>query len=156
MNYLVGVGNWQQADDSIGLRIVEHIALHNLDQGFQVIDLSGSGLPILHLFTPETKRILIVDAVLAEKTPGDFFFFTPQGVLSEKELSQFTTHESDILKTIHIGKELCYPIPPLKIMGIQPAELTQRDSLSPLLQKRFELYVATAINALLDPLNWNP
>jgi hydrogenase maturation protease len=147
--YLVGVGNWTMSDDSLGLRVVEHIAKEGLDQGFEVVDLSGSGIRLLNYFSPGTNRILVVDTVLADKEPGDFFFFKPNQVLSEKDLSQFTTHESDLLKTIHMGKELDYTIPPIKIMGIQPATVEQGLDLSKVIQDHFEEYVNEAIKALL-------
>ncbi len=149
--YLVGVGNWAMGDDSIGLRIVEYISENGLEKDFEAIDLSGSGLRLLNYFVPETERILVVDTVFGEKEPGEVFHFCPDDVLSEKQLSQFTTHESDLLKTIHMGKELGYFIPKIKVMGIQPLTTENKMELSTPLQSRFQGYVEEAISRLLSP-----
>ena len=149
MRYLIGIGNYTLGDDGIGLQLIEHIARENLDRNFQAIDLSDDGTRLLNFFEEGTERILLVDCVQANRKPGDFFFFKPDDVESEKLLGRMTTHEGDILKVIQLGKQLGYPQPPLLIMGIEPESMKTGDmQLSTVLRERFPEYLAAALEKL--------
>ena len=148
MRYLIGIGNYAMGDDGVGLRIVERIARQGLATDFEPIDLSGSGYGLLSYFNEETEKILLVDAVLAGRTPGEHFFFGPEDVETRKILSRITTHEGDLLQVIELGKALSYPIPPIQIMGIEPARVEPAMELSPLLAENLGRYVAAAIEAV--------
>ncbi len=135
-------------DDSVGIRVAEEILSRDLNRGFEVITLPDSGLNLLNYFTPETKRILIVDTVINNRQPGEFFFFAPRDVATEKELSSFTTHEGDLLKTIEMGRQLDYPIPAIEVMGIEPLSMREGDPLSSTLADRLSDYVRAACDRM--------
>jgi len=42
MRYLIGLGNYNLFDDSIALKIIEHIEKNKLDNGFIPLDLSAN------------------------------------------------------------------------------------------------------------------
>jgi hydrogenase maturation protease len=113
MRYLIGVGNYCARDDSVGLRVVEHIADKGLEQGFRAIDLSGNVLNLLNYLEAGTEHILIVDSARMGRSPGDFEFFKPEEVESQKQLAGLSTHESDVLKILEFARELKYYIPPI-------------------------------------------
>ena len=48
VRYLIGIGNYYGRDDSIGLRIAEHIGESGLDRGFRAVDLGGNLLDLVH------------------------------------------------------------------------------------------------------------
>jgi hydrogenase maturation protease len=151
MKYLIGIGNYTMGDDGIGLKLVEHIAEHELNRDFEVIDLGDDGSRLLDYFSPETERMLLVDCVKAGKKPGEYFFFKPEDVESKKHLSAMTTHEGDILKVIELGHRLGLPIPPIEVMGIEPESMKMGMELSGTLTRRFDEYVKTAINRISPP-----
>ena len=150
MRYLLGLGNYTMGDDSIGLRIVEHIIQENLDRDFRAIDLSANAMNLLFYCAEETEKIVIVDAVDMGISPGEFRIFSPEDVDSFKPSTGMTTHESDILKVILMGKNLGYTIPPIQILGIQPETMTSVMELSHLLQSRMEVYISTALAAVME------
>jgi len=135
-------------DDGVGLRVIEKILERKLDQGFQVIDIADNGIKLLSYFTEETEKILLIDCVEAEKKPGDFVLFSPKDVESEKMLSGMTTHEGDVLKLIELAKAVNYPIPPLRVLGIQPESVVPSMELSDLLASRLDEYVKIALAEL--------
>jgi hydrogenase maturation protease len=145
MRYLIGAGNWAMGDDSIGLRVAEHVAMNGLEKGFEAVDIAGDALRLLDYFIPETEQILIVDAVNLGIPPGDFLIFSPDEVETRKELAGLSTHEGDILKVIAIAGSLGYRIPPLRILGIQPERMEGGMELSGTLKGRFEDYVRAAL-----------
>jgi len=148
VRYLIGVGTYAMGDDGIGLRVVEEIARTGRATDFEAIDLSGSGLGLLSYFTPETEMILLVDAVRAGREPGESFLFGPDDVATRRILSGISTHEGDLLQAIELGRSLGYPVPPIRILGIEPGRVEPGMELSPLLAANLPRYIETAIEAL--------
>jgi hydrogenase maturation protease len=144
MRYLVGVGTYAMGDDGIGLRIVEEIARRGLATDFEAVDLSGSGFGLLDCFTADTEGILIVDAVRMGAAPGAHRLFAPDDVESRKVLAGISTHEGDLLQVIELGRSLGCPVPPIRILGIEPAVVAPGMELSPVLAARLDAYVAAA------------
>ncbi|MFH1018733.1 MAG: hydrogenase maturation protease, partial [Pseudomonadota bacterium] len=131
--YIIGLGNYSMADDAVGLRVVEAIAQAGLAKEFEVENLSDNGIRLLDFFTPQTEKILLVDAVVSGRNPGEYFFFDARDAQSAKVLSRRTTHEGDILSVLRLGVEMGLPIPPITVMGIEPERMEQGITLSPTL-----------------------
>jgi hydrogenase maturation protease len=148
LRYIIGVGNYSMADDSIGLRIVEHIAEKGLDRGFQAIDIADEGLRLLFYLNEETEKIVLVDAVDLGLPPGEYRLFKPEDVESAKGLKRLTTHESDILSILNLARSLGYRLPRITILGIQPGSLEPEMALSPALQERFGAYLQAALEEI--------
>lgn len=145
MRYLIGVGNSSMADDGIGLRVVEHIARRGLEKGFEAVAIADEGLRLLFYLTESTEKIVIVDAVDLGLEPGEFRFFNPAEVETQKTSSGMTSHEGDILRVLEMAESLGYPVPPVTILGIQPGTLGPGLELSPALESRFETYLRAAL-----------
>ena len=150
MNYIMGVGNYSMFDDSIGIKIIEEIIDRNMDQGFSAIDLSGNLLNIFSYLNEDTKRIVIIDSGEFDLRPGEFIWFTPDLVVSTKELTNITSHEGDIIKVLKLALETGYHLPPIEIMGIQPESIKSEFGLSKTLQSNMERYIQEAIVKVLD------
>ncbi|MDZ4168155.1 MAG: hydrogenase maturation protease [Coriobacteriia bacterium] len=152
MRYLIGIGNYYGRDDSIGLRIAEHVGEAGLDEGFRAIDLGGNLLDLVHYLDAETESVLIVDAAKMGLTPGEFALFTPDQVASRRGHAGLSTHEADLMKVLEFAALLGNPLPPITILGVEPAELADEPGLSPVLQARFGEYVDAAVTFLTTTL----
>lgn len=148
MRYIIGIGNYSMADDSIGLRIVEHIAQNGLNRGFESIDIADDGMRLLFYFKEETEKIVLIDAVDMELPPGEYRLFKPEDVESTKDVKRLTTHEGDILRVIEFARGFGYPVPPITILGIQPGNLEPKMELSPTLQQRFDAYLQVVLGEI--------
>lgn len=148
MRYVIGLGNYSMADDSIGLRIVEHISEHGLNRGFEAVEIADEGIDLIFYLGRETEKIVLVDAVDLGLPPGEFRLFQAGEVESTKDLMGFTTHESDILKVLELAKSLGKDLPPITILGIQPARLEPEMELSPTLQNRFDVYLQVVLEEI--------
>ena len=145
MRYLVGIGTYHGRDDSIGLRVAEAIAERGLDRGFSAIDLGGDLLDLVHYLNEETEAVLVVDAARMGRTPGEHVFFTPADVTTCKPAAGVSTHEGDLIKVLEFAAALGRPLPPVTILGVEPAELGDGAELSDALASRFEEYVTAAV-----------
>lgn len=149
--YLIGLGNYSMTDDSIGLRVIEHIADNRLDQGFEPLELGQDATRVLFYCEPDTELIVVVDCVRMGCAPGEVRVFRPEEVQTTKELAHFSTHEGDLLQTLEVGRRLGYVIPPLRIVGIEPQRVEPSMDLSSALQERFAEYVELCIREVLLP-----
>lgn len=145
MRYLIGIGTYFGRDDSIGLRIAEHIAEVGLDQGFRSIDLGGALIDLIHYLRDDAERVLIVDTARMGMAPGEYVYFEPDQVRTRKSLAGISSHEDDLLKVLEFAEATGGPLPALTIMGIEPAELADEPGLSVELERRFDEYVAAAV-----------
>ncbi len=145
MRYLLGLGNYAMGDDGIGLRIVEHIADNHLDDGFEAVEIGNNGMQVLTYFEPETDGVVIVDAADFGGQPGDWIAFGPEDVDSRKVVGTISTHEGDVLKLVQLARQIGQPVPPIRIVAIQPASMTMGDGLSAAVAARFADYVAVAL-----------
>jgi len=135
-------------DDAVGPRVIEHVVANGLDRGFVAVDLSTDALSLVAYLNVDTEAVLVVDAAHLGLAPGDFRFFSPDEVETQKELSGLTTHEGDALKVVELARGAGYPIPPLAVMGIEPCEMGDGMTLSERLEERLPAYAAAAIDHL--------
>jgi hydrogenase maturation protease len=150
VRYLVGIGNYSGYDDSIGIRIVEHVCEKGLDVGFRALDLSSNSLNLVSYLNADTKAILVVDSALMERAPGEFAFFTPDQIRSRKDPGRFSTHEGDVVRVLELARQLHYPVPAVTFMGIQPETIKSEFGLSSTLQKRLPEYASAAAAFLAE------
>jgi hydrogenase maturation protease len=150
VRYLVGVGNYLAGDDGVGPRVIEYVVANGLDRGFVAVDLSTDALSLVAYLDADTEAVLVVDAARVELAPGDFRFFSPDEVETQKELTGLTTHEADVLKVLELAREAGYPIPRFAIMGIEPSGMGGGMALSACLAERLPQYAAAAIDHLSE------
>jgi len=148
VRYLVGVGSYMAGDDAVGPRVVEQVVAGGLDRDFVAVDLSTDALRLVAYLNADTEAVLVVDAAHLGLAPGDFRFFSPEEVETQKELTGLTTHEGDVLGVLELAREAGYPIPPFAIMGIEPSEMGSGMALSECLAQRLPAYAAAAIEHL--------
>ncbi len=150
MRYLVGLGNYTAGDDAVGVHVVEHVVANGLDRGFTAVDLSTSALDLIAYLDADTEAVLVVDAARLGLAPGDYRFFSPDEVETQKELAGLSTHEGDALKVLELARSAGYPIPPFAIMGIEPQDMAGGMALSERLAERVPAYAAAAIERLFQ------
>jgi hydrogenase maturation protease len=148
MKYIIGSGNYSMFDDSIGIRVIEYIMDNNLENNFNAVELAGNALNLLTYLDEKTEKILIIDTAKMNLKAGEFRFFKPENVISEKELAGFSTHEGDLIKVIELGKRTGHVIPEILFMGIEPSEIRNEFGVSGILEEKIGFYAETAIKKI--------
>ena len=148
MRYLIGLGNYLAGDDGVGVHVVEYIVDNGLERGFRAVDLATNALNIVSYLEAETEAVLVVDAARLGLAPGDYRFFSPDEVETQKELAGFSTHEGDPLKVLELVRAAGYAIPAFAVMGIEPYGLESGTTLSGCLRERLPAYATAAIEHL--------
>jgi len=135
-------------DDAVGPRVVEHVVAHGLERGFEAVNLSTDALSLVAYLGDDTEAMLVVDAAHVGLAPGEFCFFSPDEVETQKDLSGLTTHEGDALKVLGMARAAGYAIPSFALMGIEPYDMESGTTMSPCLAERVPAYAAAAIEHL--------
>jgi hydrogenase maturation protease len=148
MKYLIGLGNYLMFDDSIGIRIIEHVVDSEMDNDFRALDVSGNSLNILSYLDENTEKIVIVDTANMGEEAGNYRLFTLDEVDSTKPITGITSHEDDMIQVLRFARENGYHLPEIVFMGIEPEAVRMDYGMSEILEKRFGEYVSTAVAEL--------
>ena len=136
---VIGIGNPLRRDDGIGIVLLEKLIgrKDELPDGITFIDGGTGGINLLHLFA-RFDVVVIIDAVNFDGNIGESKLFTTEDVYSKKTQINISTHESDILKIIHLSRELGENPDEIFIFGIQPKDTSFGSNLSSELQRNIE------------------
>lgn len=132
---VVGLGNVLLKDEGAGVRCVEYLKKMRPTQDIELVDGGTSGFAILEVMK-EFKKTVIVDAVDMGKEPGYIACFDAGRVLSLPSGAKFSLHEMNLVDVIQVGKKIGYDFKNVKIVGIQPQEVSRGDTLSETLEKK--------------------
>jgi len=147
-----GLGNPLMSDEGVGLYIIRELAsrLENLNHA-DFIDLGTSSMNVVHAVARRQKAVLI-DCALMDEPAGTIRRFTPDDVVSGKEMPHFSLHEGDLLDALKLSQLLEECPQEIVIFGIQPENMEFGEGLSPTLNEQLENYVEMVMIELGIPL----
>ena len=123
---IMGVGNWLQSDDGVGVHAAQALAL-DPPPGVEVVDAGTDALSALPFFE-QADRMLIIDAVRAGGMPGTIRRFTENELAQQQSMT--TIHAVNLL----VSRYLMAPgaaWPEVLILGVEPGVLDYGMVLSP-------------------------
>lgn len=131
------------SDDGIGVHIVRRLREEATEfPNVDFIEAGNAAMKVLHAIAGRDVAFLIDCAYMGEP-PGSIKRFSPDEVVSRKELKGISVHESDLLAILRMSEELGELPDTTVVFAIEPSEVKAGDVLSPVLSKRLEDYVAT-------------
>jgi len=117
---VMGIGNILQSDDGVGVHVVNSIISGELSfQGVEFIDGGTAGMDLLPLMIGR-KKIVIVDALKVDDSPGSIYRF-PAERLYEKN-DHFSLHDVGVKRIIDM-LSLMGENPEVEIVGIVPEDI---------------------------------
>jgi len=132
---VVGIGNILLKDEGVGVRCVEYLKNSNLVEGIKLVDGANLGFDLLEEMKG-FEKVVIVDAVDMGKEPGHIAGFDAEQILSLSSGKKFSLHEIGLVDVIQVGKRIGYNFSKVRIVGIQPSEVSWSDSLSETVAKK--------------------
>ena len=143
---IVGCGNPDAGDDSVGLEIVRRLGQRG-DCGCDLRAQPAPGVDLLELF-PLADIILFVDAVVSGAAPGTVYLTPlPSKELEPRALGSLSGHGWGIGEVLQLAEALRRPQPRLYLLGIEAATLAEGAPGSTPVQEAIAL-VVEAIPAL--------
>jgi len=127
-------------DEGIGIQLLGRLEERAAEfPNVEFYDLGTGGMSLIHYIADKEKAI-IIDCAFMKEAQGSIRRFLPTEVKSGKQLSGFSLHEGDILKVLDISEKLGQLPKEVVIFGIEPADISPGEELSPVLAGRLEEY----------------
>jgi hydrogenase maturation protease len=117
---VLGCGNLLMGNDGIGLRVVEILQKTELKgEDLDLVDAGVCGLDLLNYFDG-AKKVIIVDAVLANSPIGSVHRLDGRDIIksNEEPLNLVSGHDLTITDVLRIGEHV-QTLPEIVVIGIE-------------------------------------
>jgi hydrogenase maturation protease len=117
---VLGCGNLLMGNDGIGLRVVEILQKTELKGEYlDLVDAGACGLDLLNYFDG-AKKVIIVDAVLANSPIGSVHRVDGRDIIksTEEPLNLVSGHDLTITDVLRIGEHV-QTLPEIVVIGIE-------------------------------------
>jgi hydrogenase maturation protease len=105
---VLGMGNPILSDDGFGLVVAERLLALPLPAGVEVIQSEVAGLRLLELMR-DFDKVIIVDALKSDRTPGDIVRF--EGTDFKGGHRYGSAHSIGLATALELGEKLGYKMP---------------------------------------------
>ena len=137
---VIGLGSTLMSDEGVGVHLLRALAeKHSNAPGIEFHEIGTALMRALHLMSGREKAVLL-DCAFMNEAPGTLRRFAPTDVRSVKSLPDLSLHEGDLFRVLRLLGIIEEAPKQIVIFGIQPASIEPGETLSPLLQERFEEY----------------
>jgi len=124
---IIGCGNLLLSDEGLGVHLIEYLKQQNLPEDIELIDGGTAGFELIE-FIRGAQKVVIVDAVKAGGRPGQIYRLGPADFETESR-PKMSLHGIS-LKDVFASAEKLGPLPKIKIIGAEPAEIKEGTELS--------------------------
>ena len=124
---IIGCGNLLLSDEGLAVHLIEYLRQQELPEDIELIDGGTAGFELID-FIRSAQKVVIVDAVKAAGRPGQIYRFGPEDF--ETESRPRTSLHGISLKDVLAAAEKLGPLPKIKIIGAEPAEIKEGTALS--------------------------
>jgi hydrogenase maturation protease len=117
---VLGFGSPLMGDDGVGLKVIE--ALHKTElaklENLDIVDAGVCGLDLLNMLD-SAKKVIIVDAVLANSPPGSVYRIEGKDLLKGTEFhSLISVHDLTVTDVLMIAEQV-QDLPEIVVIGIE-------------------------------------
>lgn len=143
---VLGVGNILMRDDGFGIRTIEKLQKMNWPDNVSILDGGTLGMALLP-YIKGTAKLLIVDAINADGSIGDFFCFEGKDVNAyfSNKISIHDLGLNDLLAALEITGE---PVDETIVMGIKPDVVDVGMDLTPAIEGKIDCTIDKAAAVL--------
>ncbi|WP_196605877.1 HyaD/HybD family hydrogenase maturation endopeptidase [Pectinatus haikarae] len=143
---ILGVGNILMQDDGFGVRLIEKLQLMKWPEKVRILDGGTLGMLLLP-YIEGTKKLLIVDAINAPGTAGDFFCFEGSEVNAyfSNKISVHDLGINDLLAALAITND---PVDETVVMGIKPAVVDLGMELTEIIEEKMDKTIEKVLSHL--------
>jgi hydrogenase maturation protease len=141
---VIGVGNILMSDEGLGVRAAERLQKIVRDENIKIID-AGTSLQRALTLTENFEKIIIIDAVRADKPAGHIQRFTieelEQGKTGPVQL-MLSLHEIDVPKAIAMERLVAKLPEEIIFFGMEPEKIAPGMELSRAVEAKMDLLVS--------------
>lgn len=144
---VIGLGNILLKDEGVGVRCLEFMKKKGVGDGIKLVDGATMGFDLLEEIDG-FKKVVIVDAVDMGKEPGHIASFNAEELLSLPCGGKFSLHEISLVDVVQVGKKVGYDFSNVRIVGIQPKDVSRGDNLSEIIEEKMPALVERVLKEI--------
>lgn len=144
---ILGLGNPLRGDDGVGPRVVAELLRRGLPDGVAAVDGGTGGLGLLHLLEG-WERVVVVDAAILGRNPGEFLRFAPEEAHLVGSLVSLSSHTAAFADALALARALGREFPDIVIYGVQPERMDWEEGLSPALEAALPQIVTAVLEEI--------
>jgi hydrogenase maturation protease len=122
---VAGVGNVFRGDDGFGSAVVRRLAGRALPAGVRVIDFGTRGHDLAYAVLDGYDAVILVDATRRGGPPGTLYTLEPSP--DDFPAGPVETHGVDLPAVFRLVRAMGGSLPPLRLVGCEPADLGPDD-----------------------------
>lgn len=147
---VAGVGNVFLGDDGFGPEAARRLAAEGAPAGVRVEDFGIRGVHLAFDLLDPPDLLIVLDVVSRGAAPGTLFVIEPD---LEGQLPISDNHSMDVHAVFASVRSMGGRLPPIRIVGCQPADLGERMGLSPSVEGAIEPALALVHKILREELD---
>lgn len=147
---VIGVGNAYRHDDAVGLVVVRQLQPATHDQ-YRVLELSGEGTSLMDAWA-NADAAVVVDATSSGAKPGTIIRLDVAATAVRSSLFRYSSHAFGLAEAIELARALGQLPRRLLVFGIEGADFTMGEGLSP----EVNAAVPTVVAAITDEMGVRP
>jgi hydrogenase maturation protease len=144
---VIGLGNILLRDDGVGVRCIELMRERGLGGSIKLLDGGTPGFGLLEDMRG-FEKVVIVDAVDMEKEPGHIASFGAEELLNLTCGRKFSLHETSLADVVQVGKKVGYDFGKVRIVGIQPKDVSPGQNLSEVIEQKLPALVERVLKEI--------
>ncbi|MGI8574340.1 MAG: hydrogenase maturation protease [Egibacteraceae bacterium] len=149
---VAGVGNIFLGDDGFGSEVARRLAARPLPEGVRVKDYGIGGIHLAYDLLNGVDQLVLIDALPSGAEPGtvSLLHVDPD---EQTERGTVDSHAMDPATVFASLRGLGGTLPPTVVVGCEPAEVSERMGLSPVVEAAVEPTVEQLVTLLSEPDN---
>jgi hydrogenase maturation protease len=139
---VAGIGNVFLGDDGFGVEVAWKLAGRPLPEGVVVTDIGVRALHLAFELLDRPAALIVVDALDRGEAPGSLVVIEPEIRAGSPSAGVPDAHSMSLDTVVAAVRGMGGEVPPLLLVGCQPAFIGERMGLSPIVQRAVPQAVA--------------
>ena len=119
---VLGIGNILLRDEGVGVRVIEQMQKMHLLDDVELVDGGTAGADLLDVLA-ERQKVIVIDAVQADCTPGTVLRFTADELVLPDGVGM-SLHELGLGEALTMTRQLGCAPENVVVFGIKPKDTT--------------------------------
>jgi hydrogenase maturation protease len=144
---IAGIGNLLLTDEGVGVHVIRELSEKDLPDEVELADVGTATLELASLMEGKDK-IIIVDAIVSDESPGTIYKLTPDDLKSGKRKLLTSLHQFGVVEALESAIQMGNK-PEVVIFGITPKDYhTPQTELTPELKGSLQQIVETILKEI--------
>lgn len=118
---VLGIGNILLCDEGVGVRVIEQMQKMHLPDNVELVDGGTAGADLMGVLA-ERQKVIVIDAVRADREPGTVLRFTADDLVRPGGVGM-SLHELGLGEALTMTRQLGCEPKDVVVFGIKPKDI---------------------------------